>query len=659
MFDITLNGKQLYHPNSTDCNITNAVIHEALNDSGYMDLTIPFTNPLWDEITERKGKVIVYKDNKEMWYGEVRDVSTDFSKNKNLYVVGEMAYLNDTVQPQKQYTNITKYDLLDTMINIHNSMVEDEKKFYVGTVGANASIRRNRTTDWEYTLDAIRKHICDDEEYVRIRHVNNVRYIDIMPLENYGKHSDQDVMFGENLLDYVEESSGEQIASICIPLGATLEEEGVPDTQNYLTCESANGGKNYVYLPGAIDRIGKITKVVHFNVLTDPQALVTAGLNWLKEKQYASLSLKLTAVDLSILHSDIDDYAVGDYIHAVCEPMNMAAWFPVRERETDLLNLANNNISVGNVGAKSITAQQAEKVEEIETLMPKKDDILSQAKKNASALLNSAGKDGHVVFRQNEQGVVYEILIMDTPSIDTATKMWRFNENGIGYAKSKNSNGEWQFSTAWTMDGHFNADAIVCDNLEVGKNVTMGANARISWSAVNGRPNAVDKDSYSDQQWLTTLSQNAITTEFLNAKNITAKDISADKLVGKSLELGTYDSITLYEDNYYYGKVSRGLWNKDNLVLYSADRAFQVLLGSSGAEGYIQLTPPNLITYMGLRIMSDYSMSSNYMMAVEAPDLALKTDYLYVYDRWGARHKSYSGQKGGDYKFVNGIAVEN
>ena len=45
--------------------------------------------------------------------------------------------------------------------------------------------------------------------------------------------------------------------------------------------------------------------------------------------------------------------------------------------------------------------------------MPKKDSILNQAKKNASALLNSAGKDGHVVFRQNDQGIIYEILIMD------------------------------------------------------------------------------------------------------------------------------------------------------------------------------------------------------------------------------------------------------
>lgn len=93
MFEITLNNKTLYNPNSAECNVTNAVIHEALNDSGYMEITIPYSNPMYSEIEERKGKVVVYKDNVAMWYGEVRDVSVDFSKNKSLYVVGEATYL--------------------------------------------------------------------------------------------------------------------------------------------------------------------------------------------------------------------------------------------------------------------------------------------------------------------------------------------------------------------------------------------------------------------------------------------------------------------------------------------------------------------------------------------------------------------------------------
>ena len=97
MFDITIDGSTLYHPNSVDYNIISGVIHEKLNDSGYMELTIPYSNPAYDSIVERKSKIIVFKDNVELWYGEVKDVSKDFSKNKSLYIVGEASFLNDTV----------------------------------------------------------------------------------------------------------------------------------------------------------------------------------------------------------------------------------------------------------------------------------------------------------------------------------------------------------------------------------------------------------------------------------------------------------------------------------------------------------------------------------------------------------------------------------
>ena len=468
MFEITLNGHTLYHPNSEEYNVIKAVLHEKLNDAGYMEATIPYSNPMYDEIQERNGTIVVFKDNVELWYGEVRDVSVDFSKNKTIYIVGEATYLNDTVQPQRILKG-TKFQILEEILNHHNSMCGPDKDFQIGVIGNNANKQMEIVADWEYSLDAIRTHLCEDEEYFRIRHVSGIRYIDIMPIDNYGKHSDQVIMFGDNLLDYAEESTGEHIATVCIPLGATLEEGGIEGFDNYLTCESENGGKNYVELPGAINRIGRITKVVHFNVLTDPKALVTAAINYLQSAQYAKLTLKLSAVDLSILHSDIDNYAVGDYVRAICEPMGMDAWFPVRERETDLINLANNKITIGSEGTKGITTQNAESITELERLMPNKDSILNAAKKNASALINGAGDNGHVVFHTNDKGVVYEILIMDTPDINTAQKIWRWNENGFGYSKD----GGQTYGLAMTMDGSIVADYITsgtmnCDRLNGG-----------------------------------------------------------------------------------------------------------------------------------------------------------------------------------------------
>lgn len=454
MYEITLKGKTLYHPNSAECNVTQAVIHEKLNDAGYMDVTIPYSNPMFDEIKERNGEIVVYKNNNERWYGEVRDVSVDFNKNKSIYIVGEAAYLNDTVQPQRIIKG-TKFEILQAILDHHNSMCGKGKKFQIGAIGNNATKKMEIVTDWEYSLDAIRNHVCEDEEYFRIRHVAGVRYVDIMPLETYGKRSDQTIMFGENLLDYLEESSGEKIATVCIPLGVTLDEGGIDEYENYLTCEAANNGKNYVELPGAVDRLGRITKVVHFNVLTDPKALVTAAVNYLQNAQYAKLTLKLSAIDLSILHNDIDNYSVGDYVRAICGPMGMDAWFPVRESETDLLDLANNYIEIGSEGVKSITTQNAESITELEKIIPNKDNILNAALRNASQLINSNGQNGNVSIRMNDKGEPYEILIMNAESIEQSTRAWRWNLSGFGHGSKKAGAPDftWESNVAMTMDG--------------------------------------------------------------------------------------------------------------------------------------------------------------------------------------------------------------
>ena len=475
MFDITIDGSTLYHPNSVDYNIISGVIHEKLNDSGYMELTIPYSNPAYDSIVERKSKIIVFKDNVELWYGEVRDVSKDFSKNKSLYIVGEASFLNDTVQPQRKLTG-TKFQVLEEMLNYHNSMIEADKHFQIGAIGKGATDHIEVVTDWEHTLDAIRKHLCGVEEYFRIRHVNGVRYLDIMPLETYGKYSEQEIRFGENLLDYAEESTGADIATTCIPLGAKLEEEGIEGYQNYLTCESVNGGKNYVELPSAISRLGHITKVVKFEDVTDPNVLLTEAVNYLKTAQYAKLTLNLTAIDLSILRSDIDNYAVGDYVPAICEPLGMNALFPVRERVTDIVNIENNTIKIGASGTKTVTQQSAESIKELEHKMPNKDDILTAALKNASAMINANGDNGNVSIRLNSDGKPYEIVIMDADTIENSTRAWRWNLSGFGHGTKNAGDPDftWEANVAITMDGEIVAEKGSIAGFGIFVNQTVG-----------------------------------------------------------------------------------------------------------------------------------------------------------------------------------------
>ena len=68
------------------------------------------------------------------------------------------------------------------------------------------------------------------------------------------------------------------------------------------------------------------------------------------------------------------------------------------------------------------------------------------------------GLGGYVVMTPGPNGYPQEILIMDTPDVNTAVNVWRFNQGGLGHS----SNGyEGPFSDiALTQDGRINASII-------------------------------------------------------------------------------------------------------------------------------------------------------------------------------------------------------
>lgn len=69
----------------------------------------------------------------------------------------------------------------------------------------------------------------------------------------------------------------------------------------------------------------------------------------------------------------------------------------------------------------------------------------------------TGGLGGYVVFNNNANGEPQEILIMDTDDIYTAVNVIRMNKNGIGFSQTGY---EGPFTSAWTIDGRFNADFI-------------------------------------------------------------------------------------------------------------------------------------------------------------------------------------------------------
>ena len=115
--------------------------------------------------------------------------------------------------------------------------------------------------------------------------------LNLVKLQDYGTTCEQPIEFGENLLDYACNTSGVELVTAIIPLGARLDESPIEGLDAYTDITSVNEGRDYVYLQEAVSRFGWVKKVVHWDDVTEPANLKKKGEEYLKENQYELLSL--------------------------------------------------------------------------------------------------------------------------------------------------------------------------------------------------------------------------------------------------------------------------------------------------------------------------------------------------------------------------------
>lgn len=164
-----------------------------------------------------------------------------------------------------------------------------------------------------------------------------------------------------------------------------------------------------------------------------------------------------------------------------------------------------------------------ESVEQIEKEVARNKSAMQKAIENATKLIT--GQDGgYVVMNTTADGHPYEILIMNTDDIQTATKLWRWNLGGLGYS-STGYNG--QYGTAITMDGAIVADYITTGTLNAGlikTGIIEDEAHKNYWNMNTGEFKLSDGTTTAISYENSSLSINAscITTGNLNAGRITA-----------------------------------------------------------------------------------------------------------------------------------------
>lgn len=447
---------------SNDMSLTSPILKLQDNNAGTLEFGILPGDDIYDKIKKMKSEILVYSEGRPIFSCRPIDENIDFKNIKKITCEGALAYLNDSVQRPHEYHNLTIKGYLETLITNHNLQVSDPRlQFEVGIVTVhddNDSIYKY--TNWESTLQVIKTDLIDKYGgHLRVRIDGDKKYLDY--LKDYPKTNTQVIEFGTNLLDFTKNIDATQIVTAVIPLGARLEESSIPKLEERLTIKSVNNGIDYVTSQSAIDTYGWIFKTVTWDDVHKPLILKHKGEEYLKSIQFENVVIKVRAIDLHMVDVNIEQIELLDQVRVISKPNGLDKIFPVSELTIDMTNPQANSITLGN---NSIQAMSGSAVSSNTEILKKIEDIpnptkaMQEAVENATKLLNNA-LNGHVVKRKDE------LLIMDTADIETATKVWRWNLNGLAYS---NTGYKGPYEMAMTMDGSIVANRITTGVLKGG-----------------------------------------------------------------------------------------------------------------------------------------------------------------------------------------------
>lgn len=249
-----------------------------------------------------------------------------------------------------------------------------------------------------------------------------------------------------------------------------------------LSFASQNGGKEYIDNNKYCKKI--ISQVWRDERYTNPISLLADAKAKLAEMAVPERSYECSIIDLARLSK-------GEYKDFYIR-LNSIVTLIDRRRKTRIEHTVveikeypddpvNNTVVISTTPQKlsrKINNNSAQ-ISDVESTVNRQPSAWQKAIETATALITGAN-GGYVVLNPSEKPS--EILIMNTPDISTATKVWRWNSGGLGYS----ANGyEGPYTTAMTMNGAIVADFITAGILQ-GIKIIADTGSVGGWTIDNG-----------------------------------------------------------------------------------------------------------------------------------------------------------------------------
>lgn len=296
-------------------------IRQGINTIDSFEFTIYPNNIGYNQIIPYRTYVTVLnsKTNEYEFRGRVILQTSSLESSglicKNFVCESELGYLYDSVQLYGEYHNVTVSSFLELLLKQHNSLVESDKQFFLGTVedlDKNDSLYRYLSYDT--TWKNIKSDLLDKlGGELQVRHESGKMYLDY--LHQIGKLSKTEITLGRNMQSLTENKEYSECYTRVLPLGVklkTVNSEGQEvETGHRMTVEEVNNGAIYVEDTKLITDFGEKTCVKIWEDVTNPTNLLKKAQDFLIG-QKIQISNEINAVDLSLIGLDIETFKVGN-----------------------------------------------------------------------------------------------------------------------------------------------------------------------------------------------------------------------------------------------------------------------------------------------------------------------------------------------------------
>ncbi|HAQ1125804.1 TPA: hypothetical protein IW763_002579, partial [Enterococcus faecium] len=335
------------------------------------------------------------------------------------------------------------------MTNLKNSLAFDQKFNYLSNVGTTHQFTARQVAPVEaiigsnngnQNLTGVTSAELDMDNY------------DLKLVKQIGSDNGFRIDFGINLEAIEEEIDEESIVNSLYLVG------GVPDNDYDEDKEPIEYG--YLEIDGVTNENRRIAKRENGDCKTVDELIKWGKTLFDNDRIHepkATHTVSMVALEHTLeygdMYQELASLHFGDVAHVrakeldieIKERMVEYTYFPTLGKYKDIV--LGNDLSL-------YTSAVNTQAQELKKKIDNRTETLVQNVLNATAWI-TGNSGGHVVFRPEK--APSEILIMDTPNVANAKRVWRWNLNGLGYSDN-GVNGP--FGIAITSKGEIVADFI-------------------------------------------------------------------------------------------------------------------------------------------------------------------------------------------------------